>query len=227
MLLFWECSEAGRVAGKKRSTTMIWSLPSKYKLCFNFCNTEIGKNGHLRIKTTDSSQCLPVSLSGDTAPPKPHPIVWISFHMVLPLLSLNKVSQHFTKIKRDCFPRQGPSATWMFPLVPTPSASPWHSKALFRKAARSPTEEGRGGLSVVGGGKKYKGLLTNPYWGCGLLGGREAGRLTWVESWENGAAIFSTGAWHYKGAANKGLLVEKRKDSGYNCQSVTWGYRRK
>ena len=55
----------------------------------------------------------------------------------------------------------------------------------------------------------------------------KAGRLTWVESGENGAAIFSTSAWHYKGAANKGLPVEKRKDSGYNCQNVTWGYRRK
>lgn len=43
MLLFWECSESRRVAGKIRSTTMIWSLPSKHKLCFNICNTEIWK----------------------------------------------------------------------------------------------------------------------------------------------------------------------------------------
>lgn len=100
-----------------------------------------------------------------------------------------------------------------------------HSKVLFRKAALSLREEGRGGLSVVGGGKKYKGLLTNPYWGYGLLGGREAGRLTWVESQENGAAIFSTSAWHYKGAANKDLKVGKRKDGGCNCQCVTQGYR--
>ena len=65
--------------------------------------------------------------------------------------------------------------------------------------------------------------------GCSqaVMGGREAGRLTWVESQENGAAIFSTSAWHYKGAANKDLRVEKRKEGGCNCQCVTQGYRGK
>ena len=125
MLLFWECSEAGRVAGTKRSTIVIWSLPSKYKLCLNFCNTEVGKNGHLKIKTMDSSQAPSCFFVWWPPPqPPPHCLGFLS-HGVAPALS-NKVSQHFTKIKRDCFPRQGPSATWMFPLVPTPSASPWH-----------------------------------------------------------------------------------------------------
>lgn len=147
MLLFWECSEAGRVAGKKRSTTMMWSLPSKHKLCFNWQKYE-KKMSIWESRPWIPHKCLPVFCLV-TPPPLPHCLGFLS-HGVAPALS-NKVSQHFTKIKRDCFPWQGPSATWMFPLVPTPSESPWHgavaatTSTLRRYLGKLPAALGRKG----------------------------------------------------------------------------------
>ena len=96
---------------------------------------------------------LPVSLSGDL------PLFGLPFHVASPLISLARSLNLLRRFKetaslgRDLFPLE--CFLWC-PLPPrvrvrAPTPLGIHSKALFRKAARSPAEEGWGGSSVAGG----------------------------------------------------------------------------
>lgn len=134
MLLFWECSESRRGGREDKKHYHDMKLAQQAQAMFQHLqNRNMKKMPIWESRPRIPHKCLPVSLSGD-APPPPTPLFGFPFTWCCPALS-NKVSQHFTMIKRDCFPRQGPSATWMFPLVPTPSESPWHGAV----AATTPT----------------------------------------------------------------------------------------